>query len=76
MSVVRWPALVLFLVVMAAFFQDYRSWELLAAAVALALVLFWSCGAFTREAWFGSVEQDAECARVDAELDAIDRSYP
>lgn len=75
MTLLRWLSLLLFLAVMAAFFYGHRSWELLAAAVALAGVLFWTCGAFEREVWFGTPEQDAECARVDEELDAIDRAY-
>lgn len=76
MITLRWLSLVLFLIIMGVFFQGYRSWELLASAAVMALALFWTCGAFTREVWFGSPEQDAECARIDAALDALDRIYP
>ncbi len=76
MITLRWLSLFLFLIIMVAFFQGYRSWELLISAAVLALILFWTCGAFAREVWFGSPEQDAECARIDAELDALDRTYP
>lgn len=74
MNAVRWASLILFCAIMAAFAQDVRSWELLIAALALMLVLFWSCGAFKPEVWFGTPEQDAECARIDQELDEINRA--
>jgi len=75
-SFLRWLSLILFLALMAAFFQGVRSWELTAAAAILALILFWTCGAFSRDVWVGTAEQDAEYARIDAELDAIDRAHP
>ena len=74
MSTLRWLSLFLFLIVMVAFFQGYRSWGLLISAAVLALILFWTCGAFAREVWFSSPEQDTECARIAAELDALDRA--
>ncbi|WP_248240612.1 hypothetical protein [Microbacterium kunmingense] len=79
MNLLRWLSLVLFLAVMAAFFYGHRSWELLAAALVLAGVLFWTCGAgviFTRSFWLSDdPEVDAHCSRIDAELSAIEREY-
>lgn len=76
MSVVRTVSLLLFLGVMAAFFEGHRSYELAAVAAVLVLVLFWACGAFDRAVWFGTPEEDAACARLDEELDAADHRYP
>lgn len=76
MTVLRWVALFVFLAIMAAFFEGHRSWELLVAAIAAAAVVFYTCGGFSRAAWFGTPEFDAECARVDAELDAVDSRHP
>jgi len=75
-SFLRWISLVLFLLVMAAFANGVRSWEMLAAAALLVLVVFWTCGAFSRDVWFGPPAIDAECERLDAELDALDNTYP
>ena len=51
-------------------FNDVRSWLLAGLMLAAALTLFWSFGAFRRDVWFGSPETDAQCAEIDAALDA------
>ncbi len=75
-TVARWVSLFVFVVVVCQWWDGARSWGLLAVGGVAALVLFWSCGAFSRAVWFGSPEVDAECVRVDAELDALERTYP
>ncbi|MFL2002273.1 hypothetical protein [Microbacterium sp. A1-JK] len=73
MNAVRYIALGVFLAVMALYASGHRSWWALGVAVVAAAALFWACGAFDRNVWFGSDEVDAECAAIDQELAEHDR---
>lgn len=72
----RTVALVVFLACMAWFATGERSWFVLVVALLASVVVFFTSGAgvvFTRGWWFGTAEQDAECARIDAEVSAWER---
>lgn len=71
-TLIRFTALIVFCVVAYQWYQGARSWELVTLAAATIVTVFWSCGGFDKSVWFGSAEVDAECVRVDAELDALE----
>ncbi|MEW1705983.1 hypothetical protein AB0230_01970 [Microbacterium sp. NPDC089190] len=75
-GLVRWAALMVFIVVAAQWWEGSRSWELVTIGAIAALAVCWACGGFDKSVWFGTPDVDAECVRVDAELDALDASVP
>lgn len=68
-SMIRWVAATLFLVIMAVLSRaDHPTATTAALAVAglaLFLVVAWTCGAFRREAWIGDAPDSEPPSRLD-----------
>jgi hypothetical protein len=74
----RWTAFLSFLACVAVFATGFRSVELAFFALALFIIVALTCGMgeiFTRRFWVGTPQEEAVCARVDAELEAIEEMY-
>lgn len=74
-ALLRWLAFLILTICCAVAWNGARSWILAILMAVALLTLFASFGAFRRDVWFGTPEQDAEYARIDAEIDAEIRAH-
>lgn len=72
MITLRWAAYVIAILCLVALAHG-RSLPIVIVLALAILAVFASFGAFSRRVWFGTPEQEAECARIDEELSAEER---